>query len=53
MPVTALTENFDVFDLRLVDELMAEIATDTGRSLSVDQHDPGIVTWFAKRRLED
>ncbi|MGW0683424.1 aldo/keto reductase [Streptomyces sp. NPDC002754] len=48
-----MAENFDVFDFNLTDEQMAEIATlDTGQSLFFDHHDPEIVTWLAKRRLD-
>ncbi|MER5890785.1 aldo/keto reductase [Streptomyces sp. NPDC001941] len=48
-----MAENFDVFDFDLTDEQMAEIATlDTGRSLFFDHHDPEIVAWLAKRRLD-
>lgn len=37
----------------LTDEQMARIATlDTGSSLFFDHHDPEIVTWLAKRRLD-
>ncbi|QYA98298.1 aldo/keto reductase [Streptomyces anulatus] len=48
-----MAENFDVFDFDLTDEQMAQIATlDTGSSLFFDHHDPEIVTWLAKRRLD-
>ncbi|MEV6143364.1 aldo/keto reductase [Streptomyces sp. NPDC051992] len=48
-----MAENIDVFDFRLSDEQMARIATlDTGSSLFFDHHDPEIVTWLAKRRLD-
>ncbi|MEV6192834.1 aldo/keto reductase [Streptomyces sp. NPDC051920] len=48
-----MAENFDVFDFDLSDEQMAEIAgLDTGNSLFFDHHDPEIVTWLAKRRLD-
>ncbi|MFE1993758.1 aldo/keto reductase [Streptomyces parvulus] len=48
-----MAENIDVFDFRLTDEQMARIATlDTGGSLFFDHHDPEIVTWLAKRRLD-
>ncbi|NED84217.1 aldo/keto reductase [Streptomyces sp. SID11233] len=48
-----MAENFNVFDFDLTDEQMAEIATlDTGNSLFFDHHDPEIVTWLAKRRLD-
>uniref|UniRef100_A0AAU2W1R7 Aldo/keto reductase n=1 Tax=Streptomyces sp. NBC_00008 TaxID=2903610 RepID=A0AAU2W1R7_9ACTN len=48
-----MAENFDVFDFEVTDEQMVEIATlDTGNSLFFDHHDPEIVTWLAKRRLD-
>lgn len=48
-----MAENIDVFDFRLTDEQMARITTlDTGSSLFFDHHDPEIVTWLAKRRLD-
>ncbi|MEU6440269.1 aldo/keto reductase [Streptomyces sp. NPDC047046] len=48
-----MAENLDVFDFRLTDEQMAQIATlDTGGSLFFDHHDPEMVTWLAGRRLE-
>ncbi|MFI7386375.1 aldo/keto reductase [Streptomyces sp. NPDC049813] len=48
-----MAENMDVFDFELTDEQMAEITTlDTGNSLFFDHHDPEIVTWLAKRRLD-
>ncbi|MFE3587868.1 aldo/keto reductase [Streptomyces niveus] len=48
-----MAENFDVFDFDLTDEQMARIATlDTGGSLFFDHHDPEVVTWLAKRRLD-
>lgn len=48
-----MAENIDVFDVRLTDEQMAQIATlDTGSSLFFDHHDPEMVTWLAKRRLD-
>ncbi|MCB8902068.1 MULTISPECIES: aldo/keto reductase [unclassified Streptomyces] len=49
-----MAENFDVFDFELTDEQMAAIATlDTGSSLFFDHHDPAMVDWLAKRRLEN
>ncbi|PKT74054.1 2,5-diketo-D-gluconic acid reductase [Streptomyces populi] len=49
-----MAENINVFDFQLTDEQMARIATlDTGGSLFFDHHDPEIVTWLAKRRLND
>ncbi len=48
-----MVENIDVFDFQLTDEQMAQIATlDTGSSLFFDHHDPEIVTWLARRRLD-
>lgn len=48
-----MAENIDAFDFRLTDEQMAQIATlDTGSSLFFDHHDPEIVAWLAKRRLD-
>ncbi|MGW2050255.1 aldo/keto reductase [Streptomyces sp. NPDC001858] len=48
-----MAENIDVFDFQLTEQQMAQIATlDTGSSLFFDHHDPEIVTWLAKRRLE-
>ena len=48
-----MAENFGVFDFQLTDEQMAQIATlDTGSSLFFDHHDPEMVTWLAKRRLD-
>lgn len=48
-----MAENIDVFDFQLTDEQMAQIATlDTGSSLFFDHHDPEIVAWLAKRRLD-
>ncbi|MFI5919674.1 aldo/keto reductase [Streptomyces anulatus] len=48
-----MAENIDVFDFELTDEQMARIATlDTGASLFFDHHDPEIVAWLAKRRLD-
>jgi diketogulonate reductase-like aldo/keto reductase len=48
-----MAENIDVFDFQLTDEQMAQIATlGTGSSLFFDHHDPEIVAWLAKRRLD-
>lgn len=48
-----MAENIDIFDFQLTDEQMAQIATlDTGSSLFFDHHDPEMVTWLAKRRLD-
>ncbi|WP_405483506.1 aldo/keto reductase [Streptomyces sp. NBC_00009] len=48
-----MAENFDIFDFELTDDQMAAIATlDTGTSLFFDHHDPEIVAWLSKRRLD-
>jgi diketogulonate reductase-like aldo/keto reductase len=48
-----MAENIDVFDFQLTDEQMGRIATlDAGSSLFFDHHDPEIVAWLAKRRLD-
>lgn len=48
-----MAENFDIFDFVLTDDQMAQIATlDGGTSLFFSHHDPEIVTWLAKRRLD-
>ena len=48
-----MAENLDVFDFELTDDQMAAIATlDTGSSLFFDHHDPEMVTWLSKRRLD-
>lgn len=48
-----MAENFDIFDFVLTDDQMAQIATlDGGTSLFFNHHDPEIVTWLAKRRLD-
>ncbi|MFE6164009.1 aldo/keto reductase [Streptomyces sp. NPDC056486] len=48
-----MAENIDVFDFELTNEQMAQISTlDTGSSLFFDHHDPEMVTWLAKRRLD-
>jgi diketogulonate reductase-like aldo/keto reductase len=48
-----MAENIDVFDFQLTDEQMGQIATlDAGSSLFFDHHDPEIVAWLAKRRLD-
>jgi diketogulonate reductase-like aldo/keto reductase len=48
-----MAENLDVFDFELTDDQMASIATlDTGASLFFDHHDPEMVTWLSKRRLD-
>ncbi|MEW1775566.1 aldo/keto reductase [Streptomyces sp. NPDC086777] len=48
-----MAENLDIFDFELSDDQMAAIATlDTGSSLFFDHHDPEMVTWLSKRRLD-
>lgn len=48
-----MAENIDVFDFQLTEEQMGRIATlDAGSSLFFDHHDPEIVAWLAKRRLD-
>ncbi|MFG2222266.1 aldo/keto reductase [Streptomyces sp. NPDC048644] len=48
-----MAENIDIFGFELTDEQMAQItALDTGSSLFFDHHDPEIVTWLARRRLD-
>ncbi|MFJ9244601.1 aldo/keto reductase [Streptomyces sp. NPDC101776] len=48
-----MAENIDVFGFELTDDQMTRIATlDTGDSLFFDHHDPEVVTWLAKRRLD-
>lgn len=49
-----MAENIDVFDFALTDDQMAEVAAlDTGTTLFFDHHDPEMVAWLAKRRLEN
>lgn len=49
-----MAENIDVFDFRLTDVQMGEIAAlDTGTTQFFDHHDPEMVAWLSKRRLED
>ncbi len=48
-----MAENFDIFDFELTDEQMAAVATlDTGNTLFFDHHDPAMVDWLAKRRVD-
>lgn len=45
-----MTENLDVFDFRLTDEQMAQIATlETSASLFFDHRDPAMVAWLNGR----
>ncbi|MFE7173789.1 aldo/keto reductase [Streptomyces sp. NPDC057616] len=48
-----MAQNIDVFDFTLTDDQMATIATlDTRTTLFFDHHDPAMVDWLAKRRLD-
>ncbi|MFD7716395.1 aldo/keto reductase [Streptomyces sp. NPDC059814] len=48
-----MAQNLDVFDFELTDDQMARIAAlDTGATLFFDHHDPEIVAWLSKRRLD-
>ncbi|GGV38587.1 2,5-diketo-D-gluconic acid reductase [Kitasatospora herbaricolor] len=48
-----MAQNIDVFDFRLTDEQMAAVAAlDTGTTLFFDHHDPEMVAWLSKRRLD-
>ncbi|MEV7729123.1 aldo/keto reductase [Streptomyces sp. NPDC087917] len=48
-----MAQNFDVFDFELTDRQMAQIADlDTGTTLFFDHHDPEMVAWLSKRRLD-
>ncbi|MFF2121355.1 aldo/keto reductase [Kitasatospora sp. NPDC058184] len=48
-----MAQNIDVFDFALTDEELAQIAAlDTGKTLFFDHHDPEMVAWLSKRRLE-
>ncbi|MEV8096476.1 aldo/keto reductase [Kitasatospora sp. NPDC085879] len=49
-----MAQNFDVFDFDLTDDQMVRIAAlDTGATLFFDHHDPEMVAWLSKRRLDD
>ncbi|MFI6649411.1 aldo/keto reductase [Streptomyces sp. NPDC050529] len=49
-----MAQNFDVFDFALTDQQMAQIAgLDTGTTLFFDHHDPEMVAWLSKRRLDN
>ncbi|OIJ68332.1 aldo/keto reductase [Streptomyces mangrovisoli] len=49
-----MAQNIDVFDFQLTDDQMDRItALDTGTTLFFDHHDPEMVTWLSKRRLDD
>ncbi|MFE7393896.1 aldo/keto reductase [Streptomyces sp. NPDC057582] len=48
-----MAQNIDVFDFRLTDDQMSAIsALDTGATLFFDHHEPEMVAWLSKRRLE-
>ncbi|GAA2740952.1 aldo/keto reductase [Kitasatospora cinereorecta] len=48
-----MAQNIDVFDFRLTDAQMAAVAAlDTGTTLFFDHHDPEMVSWLSRRRLE-
>ncbi|GHH31325.1 aldo/keto reductase [Streptomyces rubradiris] len=48
-----MAQNLDVFDFQLTDDQMAQIAAlDTNTTLFFDHHDPEMVAWLAKRRLD-
>ncbi|MET9616484.1 aldo/keto reductase [Kitasatospora indigofera] len=49
-----MAQNIDVFDFRLTDDQMSAVtALDTGRTLFFDHHDPEMVAWLSKRRLDN
>jgi 2,5-diketo-D-gluconate reductase A len=48
-----MAENIDIFDFRLTDEQMTQIATlDTSGSLFFDHRDPEMVIWLAEHRVD-
>ncbi|OKI25614.1 aldo/keto reductase [Streptomyces sp. CB03911] len=48
-----MAQNIDVLDFRLTDDQMTQIAAlDTGKTLFFDHHDPEMVAWLSKRRLD-
>ncbi|MEU6814633.1 aldo/keto reductase [Streptomyces sp. NPDC046860] len=48
-----MAQNLDVFDFELTGDDMERIAAlDTGSTLFFDHHDPEMVTWLSKRRLD-
>lgn len=48
-----MAQNIDVFDFELTEGQMAAIAAlDTGSTLFFDHHDPEMVAWLSKRRLD-
>ncbi|PBC71175.1 aldo/keto reductase family protein [Streptomyces sp. TLI_235] len=49
-----MAQNFDVFDFELTDDQVVRIAAlDTGATLFFDHHDPEMVAWLSKRRLDN
>ncbi|MFJ4674607.1 aldo/keto reductase [Kitasatospora sp. NPDC088783] len=49
-----MAQNLDVFDFALTDDQMAAVAAlDTGKTLFFDHHDPEMVAWLSKRRLDN
>lgn len=48
-----MAQNLDVFDFALTEDQMGRIAAlDTGKTLFFDHHDPDMVAWLSKRRLD-
>jgi 2,5-diketo-D-gluconate reductase A len=48
-----MAQNIDVFDFELTHDQMTQIAAlDTGTTLFFDHHDPEMVAWLSKRRLD-
>ncbi|WP_420037699.1 aldo/keto reductase [Streptomyces sp. cg28] len=48
-----MAQNLDVFDFELTGDYMERIAAlDTGSTLFFDHHDPEMVAWLSKRRLD-
>ncbi|MFJ6214877.1 aldo/keto reductase [Streptomyces sp. NPDC092296] len=48
-----MAQNIDVFDFELSGDELARIAVlDTGETLFFDHHDPEMVAWLSKRRLD-
>ncbi|MFD7872850.1 aldo/keto reductase [Streptomyces sp. NPDC059766] len=49
-----MAQNIDVFDFKLTDDQMDRItALDTSTTLFFDHHDPEMVSWLSKRRLDN
>ncbi|UED88070.1 aldo/keto reductase [Streptomyces profundus] len=48
-----MAQNIDVFDFQLTEDQTTQIAAlDTGTTLFFDHHDPEMVAWLSKRRLD-